>query len=324
MMSNMGKIHEFGQLRSEAEIVRNWDKKYSEPLVSVMCLAYNHEKYIEDALNGFLIQETTFPYEVLIHDDASTDRTADIIRKYEALYPNIIKPVYQSENQWSKDKKVIRDAQNGRVKGKYKALCEGDDYWTDPYKLQKQIDVLDANPQYSMCFHNAYMIWEGKKKRREFCSYKKTVYNTIDLIEKGWFIPTQSIIYRVDKLERKKWMNYVLGGDYALQLVLSTKGDIYYIDEVMSVYRKNTVSSLGRNMNPIYPSLRKLELLAFFNNYTEFKYDSIIKENILHMPDKMYFIFLASRKGFLRYLNLDLYLKYANLLLSRLIDRFNK
>jgi glycosyltransferase involved in cell wall biosynthesis len=308
-------------LRSESEIISSWKGKPAEPLVSVMCLAYNHEKYIEDALNGFLIQETDFPFEVLIHDDASTDRTADIIREFEAAYPNIIKPVYQSENQWSKDKKVIREAQYGRVKGKYLAYCEGDDYWTDRNKLQQQIDTLEKNPQYSMCFHNALILWEGKpNKKRIFCLHKNSVYNTVDLIEKGWFIPTQSIVHRKDYFEHKEWMDYVLGGDYALQLLLSTKGDIVYLDEIMSVYRKNITSY----MNPIYPSLRTLETLVLFNYYTEFKYDSVIKERILHMPDKLYIALLASRKGVAKYLNIDLYLKYANFSKFKLIDFYNK
>jgi len=86
-------------LRSEAEIINDWKDDDRTPLVNVMCLTYNHEKYIEDALQGFLIQKTDFPFEVLIHEDASTDKTAEIIRKYEKLYPNIIKPVYQTENQ---------------------------------------------------------------------------------------------------------------------------------------------------------------------------------------------------------------------------------
>ena len=102
-----------------------------EPLVSICCLTYNHAPYIRDAIEGFLMQKTNFPVEILIHDDASTDGTADIIREYETRYPDIIKPIYQTENQYSKGVKISREYQFSRARGKYIALCEGDDYWTD-------------------------------------------------------------------------------------------------------------------------------------------------------------------------------------------------
>lgn len=104
-----------------------------KPLVSICCLTFNHEPYIRECLDGFLMQKTNFPFEVLIHDDASTDHTADIIREYEVQYPNIIKPIYQNENQYSKGVRVTWTFQFPRAKGKYIAMCEGDDYWTAPF-----------------------------------------------------------------------------------------------------------------------------------------------------------------------------------------------
>ena len=121
--------------------------------------AYNHEKYIKDALDSFLMQKTDFPFEVLIHDDASTDRTGEIIREYEKKYPHIIKPIYQTENQYSKGIKNISGLFNfPRAQGRYIAMCEGDDYFTDPYKLKKQVEYLDAHPDCSLCFHSARMV----------------------------------------------------------------------------------------------------------------------------------------------------------------------
>jgi len=110
------------------------------------------EGYIKDALEGFLIQKTDFPFEILINDDASTDSTADIIREYEAQYPNLIKPIYQTENQYSQGKKPNQEFNFPRAIGKYIALCEGDDYWTDPLKLQKQLDFLEENPEYGLVY----------------------------------------------------------------------------------------------------------------------------------------------------------------------------
>ena len=130
-------------------------------LVSICCLTYNHEKYIRDCLDGFVNQKTNFNYEILIHDDASTDGTVDIIREYESKYPTIIKPIYQVENQYSKGKSISATYNWSRVAGKYIAQCEGDDYWTDQLKLQKQVDFLEANPEYDMvCARFNHLVHE--------------------------------------------------------------------------------------------------------------------------------------------------------------------
>lgn len=125
------------------------------PLVSICCLSYNHAPYIEKCLDGFLMQETDFDYEVLIHDDASIDGTDAIIREYASRYPNIIFPLYEEVNQYSNGNmgKMDTDFNYNRAKGKYIAYCEGDDYWTDTKKLQKQVDFMEAHPDYSVCFH---------------------------------------------------------------------------------------------------------------------------------------------------------------------------
>ena len=128
------------------------------PIVSVICFVYNHEKYLREALNGFLMQKINFQYEVVIHDDASTDNSASIIKEYEEKYPEIIKPIYQTENQYSLEKGRATHICFSKAKGKYIAMCEGDDYWTDPLKLQKQVDFLEANPDYVICGHQRNVI----------------------------------------------------------------------------------------------------------------------------------------------------------------------
>ena len=121
-----------------------------DPLVSVYCLTYNHAKYIKDALEGFVHQKTNFQFEVIVHDDASTDGTADIIKDYARKYPDIIVPIYQNENQYSKKVPITRTFVLPILKGKYYAACEGDDFWCDENKLQKQVDWLENNPEYSL------------------------------------------------------------------------------------------------------------------------------------------------------------------------------
>ena len=126
---------------------------HADLMVSVRCATYNHAPYIRQCLDGFVMQKTNFRFEVIVHDDASTDGTTDVVREYAERYPDIIKPMYEQTNQYSVDAKGMNERINSRLVGKYVAICEGDDYWTDPDKLQKQVDFLETHPDYSMCYH---------------------------------------------------------------------------------------------------------------------------------------------------------------------------
>src|SRR5690554_6858952 len=132
-------------------------------MVSICCQTYNHKDYIVEALESFLMQQTDFPFEILLRDDASTDGTAEICKEYAQNHPNIIKLLAYQENQFQKGISPFRDNVK-RAKGKYIAMCEGDDYWTDPLKLQKQVDFLEANPEYVMTGHDAFIINEKGQK----------------------------------------------------------------------------------------------------------------------------------------------------------------
>ena len=144
------------QPRNEQDVMATWGNQ-RHPLLSIVCLTYNHAAFIKETLEGFIRQETNFPFEVVVHDDASTDSTAAVIREYAARYPHLIKPIYQRENQYSKGVPFSTRlfAQAG---GKYIAYCEGDDYWTDPRKLQIQVDFLEAHRDYVMTYHDAFMF----------------------------------------------------------------------------------------------------------------------------------------------------------------------
>ncbi len=145
--------------KTQDEITAKWKSFDTEhPLVSIKCLAYNHKKYIAQTLEGFLIQETDFPFEVIVNDDASPDNTADVIREYEKKYPLIIKPLYQAENLYSKQDGSLDKVVDSHLKGKYVAMCEGDDFWTAPNKLQMQADFLENHDDYFAIGHSVRIV----------------------------------------------------------------------------------------------------------------------------------------------------------------------
>lgn len=138
------------------------ENQENNPLVSICTLVYNQEKFLKQYLEGIFLQKINFSFEILIHDDASTDNSGNIIREYQALYPNIIKPIIQTENQYSKGTDINLTYNFPRAKGKYIAICEGDDYWTDPCKLQKQVDFLETHSEYNLCCHDWHVLCDEK------------------------------------------------------------------------------------------------------------------------------------------------------------------
>ena len=223
--------------------LQKWDLN-TIPLVSISCITYNQEKYIRDAIDGFLMQKTTFPVEILIHDDASTDKTANIVREYEAKYPNLIKPIYQTENQYSKHNGVIGCTQRGRAVGKYYATCEGDDYWTDPLKLQKQVDFLEQNQQYVFCGHQYRRLNEFDNtfsNSPSFEWYKNTSSFEIntDVLFNIWPVSTLSMVIRTEAVKKvanvSTLFNYFC--DVHLFYYLLKEGKGMALNEIMAVRR---------------------------------------------------------------------------------------
>lgn len=210
-------------------------------MVSICCITYNQEEYIRDALDGFLSQDTDFSYEVLIHDDASTDGTADIIREYARQYPEIIKPILQTENQYAKGLTNVSGTYNfPRAKGRYIAMCEGDDYWTDPHKLQRQTDYMEAHPDCSLVFHSACIEVQGRAlTERRMRPYRRSRrVSPEEIIDKTSGYPTASLMFRADmvKILPDFYVNAPLA-DIPLQLMAAARGWAYYMDRPMCVYR---------------------------------------------------------------------------------------
>lgn len=287
------------------------------PLVSICCITYNHEKYIADAIESFLMQKTDFPYEIIIHDDASTDNTAKIIREYEKKFPETIRAIYQKENQYSKKVKISQFIAP-MVRGKYVATCEGDDYWIDPYKLKKQVEFLENNPGYSMCFHSVAVVDTEKNFKGRFLGLKCRNSRDISISEAA----TGGIVHVSSRLIRKSfytdekptWVSNARHGDYAIALYLCAEGKVYFMDEVMSCYRTGVEGSMMTRYresysvkNDIEYHKNRVETLCLANQYYNYKYDNEISKVILQSEVKM---LLLQRK--VDFCAIKKYLKFIN------------
>jgi len=211
--------------------------------VSILCIVYNHVKFIRHALDGLVMQKTNFPFEVIVHDDASTDGTTDIIREYEQKYPDIIKPIYQTENQWQRGVKIGQKFIFPRIRGKYVTMNEADDYYIDENKLQKQVDFLDSHPECSMCFHPVKVIWDDNREPEKIFPsadyiWHKKILTLQDLLKHN-FIQTNSVMYRWYDVSTEWPKCSILPADYMLHLLHAQYGKIGFIPDVMSVYRRN-------------------------------------------------------------------------------------
>ena len=213
-----------------------------EPLLIVWCIAYNQRNYIKDALEGFVMQKTNFPWEVIVHDDASTDGTTDVILEYASKYPKLITPMIEKDNQWKRGglKRIISIMNEHYRRGKYIAFCEGDDFWTDPNKLQCQVDFLEANPDYSMCFHSAKKQYECDTIAWINCEHiQDRSYDATEVFV-NWTVPTASIVCRKEALDFYAGIrNSQCIQNYDIFIILSCAmiGKLMGMQSQMSVYR---------------------------------------------------------------------------------------
>lgn len=232
--------------RSETEIMASWASQET-PLVSIICLTFNQENFICDAIDGFLQQETDFPFEIIIHDDASTDNTSKIVKEYAKKYPNIIKPIFQSENQYQHISKNILFLASSYAKGKYIACCEGDDYWIDSKKLQIQISEMQKHPQCATSFHTIIRRYTDTPSKH-LATQKKIgtrVFPIQEVILGGVKLcPTVSCIFKASILDSiPAWLIDAPVADYFIRILGSMQGGALYLDKVMGVYRIASVGS---------------------------------------------------------------------------------
>lgn len=217
-----------------------------EPVVSVICPAYNHANFIEDAIKGFIAQKTDFPFEVIIHDDASTDGTQEVIKRYAEQYPELIRPIYQTENQYSQNKKPL-DICLPLARGKYVAWCDGDDYWTDINKLQIQFDYMEMHPECVVTHHNAFIFKENKllSESKLPASFARG-FSSTELIKNDCFVLMVSLMFRIVVTVFPKEKRKMDNGDNFLISVLGLYGDSKYLSEIKPAayrYHENSIWS---------------------------------------------------------------------------------
>ena len=258
-------------------------------LVSILCTAYNHESYIRQTLQSFVDQQTDFAFEVLVNDDVSTDATASIIREFEEKYPDVIRPFYQTENLYSRDIDIYQVVFFPNARGRYVAYCEGDDYWTDPTKLQRQVDFLEAHPDYSACAHNTLLHYcdgskpdalhrdvteDGDLALEDVIPGMDGAYHTSSLVARTAILASPPDFYRVAS-------EYGFG-DYPDALWLRLHGPIHYLARTMSVYRVNSgATAWSSGINGEYAKLRrfivgKIRLLQAFRAHAPEEYHDFI------------------------------------------------
>ena len=279
--------------------------KTGTPFLSVVVICCQQERFIAQCLDGILAQKTDFPFELLISDDASTDSTGKTIAEYAAAHPAIVKPVFHQQRIGAVANWVDTFS---RVTGKYAAVCEGDDYWTDPLKLQKQVNFLETHPDFSMCAHPGAILHDGMSSARHEIIYPEPGFHA-RFSRKGCIplkymlhcnaLTTASAVYRwkyYGDTFRKIHPRGICPGDWYLHLLHAKEGKIGYLPDVMSVYRKHD--------GGMYSSLEKQEA-AFFQKY---------KEPELAFYDAVFQLFAGRKKE--TELWEETYLKYLNRMLS--------
>lgn len=264
------------------------------PIVSIYCLTYNHEKYIRDCLDGFLMQKTDFPFEVIVHDDASSDGTQRILHEYEEKYPGIIRPIYQTENQVSLGINSVTKYIFPLVKGKYVAVCEGDDYWTDSHKLQSQIDLLEAHPECHFCVCGVQEVTSNKNPLGIYHPNVKIEGTTISSRSFIGYASTYSFQTSSYIMRYEDWKEYILNppqfktvsdiGDLPMLLYFGSLGEAAYVGRIMSCYRRGASTSYSSRKNNwtdekrISHFERQTKVWKYFDEFSNGKYHDICIE----------------------------------------------
>lgn len=259
---------------------------YDKPTVSVLCITYNHEEYIRSTLESFVMQKTSFPFEVIIHDDASTDGTASIIEEYVNKYPHIFVSICQKENQYKKGIIPTVDILLPRARGRYIALCEGDDYWCDEHKLQRQFEYMELHAECSMCVHNTKKHYLNKNVKDDLFNKWTTIHKmSEEEIFMEWKVHTSSYFMRIECMYRPEFAR-IWAGDYVMLTMAFYMGEIVSLPYVMSVYNANNMGGItyknnNSGIDVVISRLNsRIKYLEEYNKYTKERYDNTVNKEI--------------------------------------------
>ena len=271
-----------------------------KPIVSICCMTYNHVNFIKDCIEGFIKQKTDFDYEILIHDDASTDDNAKIIHNYEIKYPELIKVVYQKENQFLKQNALF-NILFPMARGKYITICEGDDYWTDPNKLQKQVAFLERNKSCNYVFtNNSILTSNGELKTDD--KNLDDVFDLNYLLDKRIMPTTLTLMFKkksiINKTNWRSLMSKTFNGDWVLLFMLNQNSKIGFIKDNTGVYRQGI--GIVSNTNLIYKMKNGIETNKKLNKMTNFKYNKYLNDNRFNYSQISYHY--AREKKIIRFL----------------------
>ena len=254
------------------------------PVVSILCLTFNHGRYIRQALDGFLMQETTFPVEVIVYDDASTDGGQDIVRDYASRHPGLFRLLLQTENQFSRGiplGAILHES----ARGEYCACCEGDDYWTDATKLQKQVELLDSRKEAPICFHRILVAHEDCPEKDYISNPEEASVTGVPDIVSRWYTHTNSVVFRRAFLPHlPPWASQVMWTDVSAWLCLAHRGPIHFIPEVLGVYRKHRGGiTHGGKAESRKAVINSTKCYRFFNEDTGGQYWSLLRRRLFEL-----------------------------------------
>lgn len=282
-------------------------KEYS---LSIICLVYNHENYLRKTLDGFVNQKTKYSYEVIIHDDASTDASPQIIKEYEEKYPDIFHPIYQKENQYSQGKKITLDYIVPKLKGKYIAFCEGDDYWCNENKIEVQIDFLEKNLEYSGITHQTAIIDNDGKFTGEYvydCFIDKDIENFDSFLS---FPHISSFVLRNPWLEKNieylNYAKYISGLDKTYAIYMLKTGKVRYLCDVYSHYRHVTNLGTSTEAREARYNLTVAKVQYEYALYNQLKYYHMLDNDKYFYSDHYFYnVYMYSIRKFIKNPSVD-------------------
>ena len=277
-----------------------------DPLLTICIRSYNQGHYIAKALDSALNQQSSFPFEIIVGDDYSTDNTREILVSYQQKYPHIIKLLLANQNVGGPNnlRRVIEASST-----KYLAFLDGDDYYTDTYKIQKQVDFLESHPEYSACFHNVVDVYEGQAKRPslflplDFPEY----HDCVSIISNDWFLPIHSVVLRREFIFFPEWYDQVMNDDYVVNLSVAMHGPYHYMPDAMAVYRHHNNNISINYSNQILIDTQLKTILAGFKSIYPKQYEPVFDKRIAFYNDRIAFNLRETKQPWRKFFRLKSY-----------------